>query len=1357
MADRMKEVIQIVIEALGEAKAASLVTTLREIGNAGTLADDQLSGLVEGVQALSRQASESRGLQALVQQYRELAASQAGLAEEADRSGLRLRLATQQEAASAEALRIKSAALDAARAAQTAYAAQSERTAEGQRAVRDAVRAATAEQKAAQNEWRAANAQLSTATKQYERAAEAQEKTQREAAELARSIKAAGLSTDDLASAQAELASRAERAEREIEGLTQSTRDAADAAAQLAASKLAEEQEAIAVAARRAAEAEEELARASAEVARAQADAAARASRRADTEAAFLAEIRRSVAQQQAATRATDNLQRAREILERRSRSAGAAEQQYTRALGASASKIAAIGAAALGINSTVGLARSGLEQLLETAGKFQQLDVQLDSVFGERSAEAMTAIQRFAQETPYQLQQVSDAFVKLRAFGLDPLDGTFEAVADQAAKLGGTSESLTGIVLALGQAWAKQKLQGEEILQLVERGVPVWDLLQRATGKNVQELQKLSEAGKLGRVEIKALISEIGASSEGASAALANTLPGQINRLKGQWSEFLNLIANSGLLEHLQRQLAAVSEEVRRMADSGELEEWARTAADAIVDAAEAIRDVTVFLVEHREAILALAAAYATLKAGALLGGFVRMLGGLAGALQGSGAAAVTARTALSAIVSPIGLVATAATLAGAQLFNLAEAFGELRDAQELQREKEAELSAQNREFAERARALQDEYRAFAEVAIKTTAELGKESEESLGAYIARLQGSIEYTRGLGLEAIATRDKIGALAARGRVQDLEIALAAAKAQLQAVGEVARAVADRVGEIGGRAANTFDEIVTSGKSARDAVSKLFDGIDLTRVDGLKDAADILFAVGTRGKEAAAAIRGELRAEILKLSDEDFARFRSSAASAFASAKFGAEDLKRAVAGITLERLGIDIEEITTGFSAAGRVAIDAFSAAREEVEALGLTAEQRAQAIGLAFDAAFGQAKTAKDMEALRSSLQEAFASGEVSVAEYGKRIDEVNAKIVGLGRPGSGVGDAGKRVFEEAAAAAEQAAAQTEAIGDAGASAGQEVTHAFASVANAYAAWIGNFQQQSEAASQKFQQLADDLFRFGSTGNTLIDADSTRISRMGWALNEAARLVTEGIEMQRSAAEATAQAYADLSDSAVAAMIRTRGGVDAAASSLEYTAQLAREGKSEFDLLGAADLSGLAQAADAAAARVRQIGQEALSARDQLEGLGRSLQDQIDQLRGNNEAIERRRYEQQLEDLRALAEESGNLNSAEYNEAVRRAKELHDLKMRQLRDQREQQRRNDADSSTSQQSSRPRDEARPTSPGGSLGGGGQPLVITLPSGAPVNLVASDRAAADRLIEYLRQAAAASGRGGSLL
>ena len=79
--------------------------------------------------------------------------------------------------------------------------------------------------------------------------------------------------------------------------------------------------------------------------------------------------------------------------------------------------------------------------------------------------------------------------------------------------------ERLQGIASALGQAYAKQKLQTEEILQLVERGVPVWGMLEKITGKNAAQLSKLASEGRLGRDVIAALTKEIGASAEGAAA----------------------------------------------------------------------------------------------------------------------------------------------------------------------------------------------------------------------------------------------------------------------------------------------------------------------------------------------------------------------------------------------------------------------------------------------------------------------------------------------------------------------------------------------------------------------------------------------------------------------------------------------------------------------------------------------------------------------------------------------------------------------------------------------------------------------------------------------------------------------
>ena len=185
--------------------------------------------------------------------------------------------------------------------------------------------------------------------------------------------------------------------------------------------------------------------------------------------------------------------------------------------MGRLSQRLGALVAASVGLYTV----KRAIQGLLGTGDQFERLRVQLNAVMGSvaEGERAIQWIKQFTRETPYQLEQVADAFVRLKAFGLDPMDGSMQTMVDQASKLGGGMERLNGISLAVGQAWAKQKLQGEEILQLVERGVPVWELLEKATGKNVQELQKLSSAGKLGRDTIALLIEEIGKSSAGAAA----------------------------------------------------------------------------------------------------------------------------------------------------------------------------------------------------------------------------------------------------------------------------------------------------------------------------------------------------------------------------------------------------------------------------------------------------------------------------------------------------------------------------------------------------------------------------------------------------------------------------------------------------------------------------------------------------------------------------------------------------------------------------------------------------------------------------------------------------------------------
>jgi len=249
---------------------------------------------------------------------------------------------------------------------------------------------------------------------------------------------------------------------------------------------------------------------------------------------------------------------------------------------------IVALGASYLGLNKL----KEGFLAILDTGGRFEKLGIQLNGLMGsiEGGERATQWIKDFAKNTPFQVEGVTKAFVKMKAYGLDPMNGSMQAIADQTAKLGGGQAELEGIVLGLGQAWTKQKLQAEEANQLIERGVPVWSLLAEATGKTAAELMKMSEAGKVGRTEIQLLIEAMGKSSEGTAKSMMTTWVGMISNMQDTWSLFLNEIATSGALDYAKDQLSSLLATAKEMAEDGSLKEWAKDISDSITVTAEVV-----------------------------------------------------------------------------------------------------------------------------------------------------------------------------------------------------------------------------------------------------------------------------------------------------------------------------------------------------------------------------------------------------------------------------------------------------------------------------------------------------------------------------------------------------------------------------------------------------------------------------------------------------------------------------------------------------------------------------------------------------------------------------------------------
>ncbi|MGK4302773.1 tape measure protein [Shewanella xiamenensis] len=335
------------------------------------------------------------------------------------------------------------------------------------------------------------------------------------------------------------------------------------------------------------------------------------------------------------------------------------------------------------------------VKDVFATGDQFERLGVQMNAVMGsfESGRQATAWVKQFAIDVPLQLNEVNQAFVKAKAFGLDPMNGTMKAIVDQAFKLGGGFQEVEGITLALGQAWAKQKLQGEEILQLIERGVPVWDMLAKVTGKNTTELQKLSEQGKLGRDVIQGLIDEMGRASNGSAAAQMALLSGQVSNLKDNLSSFYDLVAQSGALDWLKGQISELNLEFAAMASDGRLKEWAQQISDTIVSIGSAVQDGAAMLYHYRDEIAFVAKAFLALKVGSyfsdVIAGANAAIGVMrlyTGAIAGTTAASETATLAAGKLKAALAAAAKAGLYLALinELIELARVYQELLIAEE-------------------------------------------------------------------------------------------------------------------------------------------------------------------------------------------------------------------------------------------------------------------------------------------------------------------------------------------------------------------------------------------------------------------------------------------------------------------------------------------------------------------------------------------------------------------------------------------------------------------------------------------------------------------------------------------------
>lgn len=194
--------------------------------------------------------------------------------------------------------------------------------------------------------------------------------------------------------------------------------------------------------------------------------------------------------------------------------------------------------------------------KLVSTARKFDVMNASLVTITGstEAAAQAFDALQAFAKETPFSLDEVTGAFVKMGALGLDPSREALISYGNTASAMGKSLDQLveavadaaTGEFERLKEFGIKSSQEGDKV-SFTFKGITT------TVGKNSEEIQKYLK--NIGDTDFA-----------GAMERRAKSLDGALSNLEVSWDQLFLTISQQGTGDLIRESVLKATEAIEEL-----------------------------------------------------------------------------------------------------------------------------------------------------------------------------------------------------------------------------------------------------------------------------------------------------------------------------------------------------------------------------------------------------------------------------------------------------------------------------------------------------------------------------------------------------------------------------------------------------------------------------------------------------------------------------------------------------------------------------------------------------------------------------------------------------------------------
>jgi len=257
-------------------------------------------------------------------------------------------------------------------------------------------------------------------------------------------------------------------------------------------------------------------------------------------------------------------------------------------------------------------------QSILQTSGEIERMTkliagMSTQSTEAARNLEAQLGVKYIidlAKQAPFSVKSLQDTFVKLKAGGIDPMNGSMEALVNNLAKFGGTSDEMHRVAIAIQQMAGKGVISMEELRQQLGEAMPnAMRLMAEGMGMTIQEMVKHISKGQVQSADaLRRMFTVMRVEAAGAAADMMNTWTGLIARLETEWSLFKKNVGDKGFFDSAKQQLQQIVD----FFGTGSMLKLAADLGEALKNLVVDLAEVAKFVHDHADAFMTAAKAVA-------------------------------------------------------------------------------------------------------------------------------------------------------------------------------------------------------------------------------------------------------------------------------------------------------------------------------------------------------------------------------------------------------------------------------------------------------------------------------------------------------------------------------------------------------------------------------------------------------------------------------------------------------------------------------------------------------------------------------------------------------------------------